>query len=88
MSECVYLHKPMLSVPLEAQFEQILNARWLQRLGYGRWAPSLDDPAPIEGFLDALPECEERLAEYHQDGNVELLGGIDEHLDRAAAGLY
>ncbi len=88
MSECVYLHKPMLSVPLESQFEQILNARWLQRLGYGRWATNLDDPAPIEAFLEAVPECEERLAEYQQDGNAELLAGIDEHLDRAAAGLY
>ena len=88
MSECVYLHKPMLSVPLEAQFEQILNARWLEKLGYGRWATSLDDPAPIEAFLEAVPGCEERLQEYQQDGNKELLAGIDEHLDRAAAGLY
>ena len=88
MSECVYLHKPMLSVPLEAQFEQILNARWLTKLGYGRWAESLDDPRPIEEFLEAVPQCQERLAEYQQDGNEDLLEGIDEHLDRAAAGLY
>ncbi len=27
MGEAVYLHKPMLAVPLERQFEQVLNAR-------------------------------------------------------------
>lgn len=88
MSECVYLHKPMLAVPLQAQFEQVLNARWLQKLGYGRWAPSLDDPREIEAFLAAVPACEERLASYQQDGNRDLLAALDEQLDRAGAGLY
>ncbi len=87
MSECVYLHKAMLSVPIEGQFEQVLNARWLQRLGYGRYAPSLDDPTAITAFLDAVPSCEEALAPYHQDGNRDLLAALDELLDRAAAGL-
>jgi uncharacterized protein (TIGR00661 family) len=87
MGECVYLHKPMLSVPLEAQFEQILNARWLQRLGYGRYAESLADPAVIESFLEAVPECEERLEAYQQDGNRDLLQALDEQLDKAAAGV-
>jgi uncharacterized protein (TIGR00661 family) len=87
MSECVYLHKPMLSVPLEAQFEQILNARWLERLGYGRWAKSLADPQVINDFLDAVPGCERKLEEYEQDGNRDLLAALDEQLDRAAAGV-
>ena len=41
MSESVYLHKPMLSVPLAGQFEQVLNALYLQKLGYGTYAPEL-----------------------------------------------
>src|SRR4051812_17973597 len=32
MSEAVYLHKPMLSIPVEGQFEQVLNARYLENL--------------------------------------------------------
>ncbi len=87
MSECVYLHKPMLSVPIRAQFEQVLNARWLERLGYGRFAKDLRDPAVVHDFLDAVPGCEEKLAGYAQDGNRELLAALDEQLDRAAAGL-
>src|SRR5262249_11453863 len=42
MSESVHLHVPMLSVPIEGQFEQELNARYLAKLGYGSWARELD----------------------------------------------
>ena len=31
LSECVYLHKPALSLPVAGQFEQTLNARYLER---------------------------------------------------------
>ncbi|HWB73536.1 MAG TPA: MJ1255/VC2487 family glycosyltransferase [Nannocystaceae bacterium] len=88
MGEAVYFHKPMLSVPLGGQFEQVLNARYLQHLGYGRHAESADDPEVVRAFLDAVPGCEQKLASYQQDGNKELLAAIDEHLDAAAAGIY
>ncbi len=87
MSEAVYLHKPMLVVPLRNQFEQILNARYLAHLGYGMHADHIV-AATVERFLAAVPACEEKLASYTQDGNRDLLGALDEHLDRAAAGLY
>jgi uncharacterized protein (TIGR00661 family) len=80
MGEAVYLHKPMLAVPIEGQFEQILNARYLEKLGYGRFAPDLDDPAVVHRFVDAIPGCEEKLASYSQDGNEALLTALDVHL--------
>lgn len=88
MGECVYLHKPMLAVPLGRQFEQIMNARYLEHLGYGRYAPDLEDARTIHDFLEAIPACREKLESYSQDGNRELLTAVDEHLDRAAAGIY
>jgi len=57
----------------------VLNARWLERLGYGRAADVLD-PAAIHGFLQAIPECEERLAGYVQDGNARLYEELDRYL--------
>lgn len=86
MGEAVYLRKPMLAVPLDGQFEQVLNARYLSREGYGRWARDLRDPATVRAFLDAVPACEERLAHYTQDGNRALLAELDALLGRAAAG--
>jgi uncharacterized protein (TIGR00661 family) len=87
MSEAVYLHKPMLAVPLGRQFEQMMNARYLEHLGYGKHAGDLDDAAPIHAFLDAIPACRRKLEAYQQDGNKELLRAVDELLDRAAAGV-
>jgi uncharacterized protein (TIGR00661 family) len=87
MGEAVYLHKPMLSVPLQGQFEQILNARYLELVGYGKAARDLNDPSTVAEFLRELPQYESNLASYKQDGNNGLLGRLDELLDRAAVGL-
>jgi uncharacterized protein (TIGR00661 family) len=84
MGEAVYLRKPMLSVPMGRQFEQVLNARYLQHAGFGHAADTLDDPKTITDFIAAIPACEARLAGYRQDGNEEIFAAIDQFLvDRA-----
>lgn len=87
MGEAVYLHKPMLAIPLARQFEQVLNARYLELEGYGMHAESLEDPATVTEFLSRIPACEAKLAAYHQKGNEKIMGAIDEWLDKAEAGL-
>jgi uncharacterized protein (TIGR00661 family) len=87
MGEAVYLRKPLLAVPVGGQFEQTLNARYLEYMGFGKMAVSLDDPRVVHEFLEAVPACEERLAGYTQDGNRLLLDEVDHFLDRAAAGI-
>lgn len=87
MGEAVYLHKPMLAVPVGRQFEQVLNARYLTHKDYGRAAKDLADPNTVSRFLDDLPRCARALERYHQDGNREVFDQLDEWLDRAAAGV-
>ncbi|MFO0638379.1 MAG: MJ1255/VC2487 family glycosyltransferase [Polyangiaceae bacterium] len=87
MGEAVYLHKPMLAVPLHRQFEQVLNARYLEHEGFGMATESLDDPEVVKHFLAKVPECEAKLAAYSQDGNTLILKALDGFLDRAQAGL-
>jgi len=87
LSEAVYLRKPVLSTPIRGQFEQVLNARYLEREGYGLEAWEVE-PTIIRRFLDGLPRFEEALSHYVQDGNRHLFGALDEKLDQAAAGLY
>jgi uncharacterized protein (TIGR00661 family) len=87
MGEAVYLHKPMLAIPLERQFEQFMNSRYLEREGFGRWARKLDDPAILTSFVRDIPACAEKLSSYSQDGNRDLFRRVDELLDRAAAGV-
>ena len=86
MSECVYLHKPLFSLPVGGQVEQIVNARYLQASGFGRTASEIDAPA-LQAFLSALPACEEKLANYRQDGNGVLFDALTERLDRVSAGV-
>lgn len=84
MGEAVYLHKPMLSLPLEDQFEQMLNARYLELEGYGMWTQSFEDPTVIPRFLERVPACAAKLAGYSQDRNVALLDAVDEFLLKVA----
>jgi uncharacterized protein (TIGR00661 family) len=85
MGEAVFLHKPMLSVPLAGQFEQILNARYLEKTGFGGSADSFEDHAVVPAFLERVADCERALAGYQQDGNVELLRAVDAFLLRHGA---
>lgn len=88
MGEAVYLHKPMLSVPVRGQFEQVLNARYLAKLGYGRCAESLDEPREVFAFIESIPDCARALEAFVQEGNRELYEQLDLQLDRVAAGVY
>ena len=85
MSEAVYLRKPVLSVPVGKQFEQVLNGHYLYRLGYGESWDTLDADT-ITHFLANVPRYRENLASYRQDGNRELFDALDEALPLLAAG--
>jgi len=45
MSECLYLRKRMLLLPLAGQYEQIINAHYAERLGLGVSSPLLTEAA-------------------------------------------
>jgi len=81
MCEAVHLHVPMLSVPLEGQWEQQLNARWLAHLGYGTWAPKLT-AAAVRDFLARVDEYAAGVARYTPRDNSVLFGCVDELIDR------
>jgi uncharacterized protein (TIGR00661 family) len=76
MSEVVYLRKPMLALPLAGQFEQEMNARYLERLGYGTAATALDERS-LERFLQHESTHAEALEAYEQDGNRETFEAVD-----------
>jgi uncharacterized protein (TIGR00661 family) len=86
MGEAVYLHKPMLAEPVARQFEQILNARYLEGLGYGLCAERITE-ASLDAFLAQIPRYRENLSGYAQDGNRDLLAKLEERLAAAARGV-
>jgi uncharacterized protein (TIGR00661 family) len=84
MSEAVYLHKPMLSVPVQGQFEQVLNALYLTNLGFGQHAQELT-PTVVSDFLERVPACAKALEVYEQDGNRKMMAALEEQLQLAAS---
>lgn len=85
MCEAVHLHVPMLCVPLEGQWEQQLNARWLAKLGYGAWAPRLGEAA-VRGFLSRVDEYAAGVARYFPRDDSVLFACVDGLVDRVARG--
>jgi uncharacterized protein (TIGR00661 family) len=83
MSEAVYLGKPLLAVPLRGQFEQLMNARYLERMGFGMCVPRTSKAAVAE-FLERLPDFEQALGRYEQVGNGATLREIERQATAAA----
>ena len=86
LGEALHLGKPYLATPVRKQFEQVLNARYLEVLNYGMYDERLDAPM-IEAFVNRLPRYREALQRYPRQDNSKLFAELDDLLDRAAAGL-
>ena len=85
MSEAVSLHVPMLSIPIEHQFEQELNARYLEELGYGARSRSLE-PSVVENFLGKTDTFAQALEGYEKHDNTMVLARVDELIERMSRG--
>jgi uncharacterized protein (TIGR00661 family) len=76
VTEALHLGKPYLAVPVTHQFEQIFNAYWLQKSGYGAYWEEMNKER-VESFLYNLPHYGEALAKYPRQGNTALLNKLD-----------
>lgn len=76
ISEAVYLKKPVYSFPIHNQFEQWMNAAYIQKLGFGRHFDVLSSDH-LKAFLYDVPAFEKNLSAYSQNGNTLLFEKID-----------
>jgi uncharacterized protein (TIGR00661 family) len=76
VTEALHLGKPYLAVPVSHQFEQIFNAYWLEKSGYGAYWEELNKER-VESFLYNLPHYREGLAQYPRQGNGQLFAKLD-----------
>lgn len=84
MGEAVFLGKPMLAVPLEGQFEQVLNAAYLEKLAYGERADHLTSDT-VERFLERSDEYAANLAAFEHDDNAGVFARLDAAMTEAVA---
>ena len=85
LGEAVSLGVPTLSIPVVGQFEQELNARYLDALGYGAWSRRFEGGA-IAAFLERCDEYRRALGGGLPRGNGMLMACVDELLARVARG--
>lgn len=76
LSEAVYLRKPVMSVPIQQQFEQFVNASYIEKLGYGRHFDAFA-PDNIKAFLYDLEHFKLQLGKVKQKGNTHTFDVID-----------
>jgi len=78
ISEALALGKPVLSEPVVGQFEQILNALYIERLGVGRHVERLS-PEAVTSFLDELDRFRANLqTSYPAPDNSAAIRGLEE----------
>ena len=76
ISEALHLGKPYLAIPVAHQFEQIFNAYYLGKVGYGAYWEELEKER-IESFLFNLDVYRANLAKYPRHDNSALLTKLD-----------
>lgn len=77
ITEALYLGKPYLALPLKGQFEQILNAYYLEKLDYGKYWDEIDKEK-IESFLYNIDLYRRNLKRYKKEDNSKIFKKIDE----------
>ncbi len=84
ISEALYLQKPIFSIPVKKQFEQILNAIYLEKLGYGEFYQE-PDREDIEEFLSKLGEYRQNIKNnFKHDQNQTILHDLDRIIEECS----
>jgi uncharacterized protein (TIGR00661 family) len=76
ISEALHLGKPYLAWPVKRQFEQVFNAYYVGKMGYGAYWDDLSKER-VESFLFNLEGYREKLATYPRADNSALFTKLD-----------
>ncbi len=80
ISEALFLGKPYYALPIKSQFEQIINAIYIEKLGYGEF----HDQVTVNllcNFEKRIEEFQENLNKYSRTDNHLIFTEIDKILD-------
>ena len=76
ISEDLHLAKPYLTIPIKKQIEQVVNAIYLEKMGYGMWCNKFSQEA-LNSFIDNLSLYDTNLRRYIRQGNKETVELLD-----------
>jgi uncharacterized protein (TIGR00661 family) len=79
ISEAIYMKKPIYAFPIKNQFEQYMNAAYIDKLRYGRHFEDLSVDS-LKAFLYDLENYSKHLSHYKQNGNKVLFDRLNGQL--------
>jgi len=80
LNESISLHKPVFSVPVRNQYEQILNAWYVRELKYGMYAQTINAP-DLREFVSHVPDYALSLERFSHDANAKLFSTVERVLE-------
>ncbi len=81
ITEALYLKKPIYSIPVKGQFEQILNGVYIEKLGYGEFHEETE-LASLQLFLKHLYKYQKNLLNYPGLGNAYVLEDLISSIEK------
>lgn len=82
ITEALQLEKPVLSIPVNKQYEQILNAMFIERLGYGEHHDHINQNV-LDNFLENIEVYRKNIRENYNktSDNKETLETLKESIE-------
>ncbi len=86
ITEALQLEKPVLSIPVNKQFEQILNAIYIDRLGYGKHHDKITQNI-LDNFLDNVEVYRKNIRDNYDKptNNTETLEQLKNAIDEVVS---
>ncbi len=81
LSEALYLEKPIFSIPIKRQFEQMVNGHYINKLQYGMAVKDITQEN-FATFLEKKELYRKNIKKLKWDGNRELFEKLDALLQR------
>lgn len=81
LSEALFLKKPIFSIPIKNQFEQVLNAKFINILGVGVYHMNLNE-RKFRNFLKNLDYYKNNLKSYKPGIQEEILSRIEKEIQK------
>ncbi len=84
ISECLFLRKKMLLLPIQGQYEQMVNAHYVQKLGLGL-APKRLDTCSLAGYLSLTETPMPKHPDILWPNNASFFETIERVINRVLA---
>ncbi|MBD3163767.1 hypothetical protein GF323_01060 [Candidatus Woesearchaeota archaeon] len=79
ITEAIYMKKPILSIPIKGQYEQVFNAKTVEKMGFGMYLKE-GSKEKITEFLNKQPKYTKNLQKYKPISNEQIFRKVEKQI--------